>query len=324
MAAVRRNIVTSAAAREAYVRGVNLLKREPTGITTDELGLPGTSRELGTYDLFIYWHQRAMHLRTPPNHPTRNAAHSGPAFLPWHRYLLIALEAQLQRVLADANFGLPYWDWAADGERPLAQQAAAPIWNADCMGGNGDALTGNVSTGPFSASSGWRVRIAGDSNDVLRSTSRPLRRRFRTTFGLPKRADVAAALARTSYDVAPWTSGSAGFRNRLEGWAPSATAPNLHNRVHVWVAGDMEPSSSPNDPVFFLNHCNVDRIWAAWRAANPARLYVPAAAAPAELFRHRIDDPQYSVFTGADNAAWTPRRLLDVSSIYSYDTLIVA
>ena len=25
-------------------------------------------------------------------------------------------------------------------------------------------------------------------------------------------------------------------------------------------------NSSPNDPIFFLNHCNVDRIWAEWQS----------------------------------------------------------
>src|SRR5829696_1697483 len=38
----------------------------------------------------------------------------------------------------------------------------------------------------------------------------------------------------------------------------------MHNQVHVWIGGDMGPATSPNDPVFYLNHCNVDRIWEAW------------------------------------------------------------
>jgi len=44
----------------------------------------------------------------------------------------------------------------------------------------------------------------------------------------------------------------------------SARVPCVHNRVHVWVGGDMLPSSSPTDPVFYMNHCNIDRIWEAW------------------------------------------------------------
>ncbi|MCB9760993.1 MAG: tyrosinase family protein [Alphaproteobacteria bacterium] len=27
-------------------------------------------------------------------------------------------------------------------------------------------------------------------------------------------------------------------------------------------------SASPNDPMFFLHHANVDRVWAAWQEEN--------------------------------------------------------
>ena len=29
--------------------------------------------------------------------------------------------------------------------------------------------------------------------------------------------------------------------------------------------GRMSLNTSPNDPLFFLHHCNVDRIWAEWQ-----------------------------------------------------------
>jgi len=64
------------------------------------------------------------------------------------------------------------------------------------------------------------------------------------------------------YDTPYWDISSRGFRNALEGWL---NGPQLHNRVHVWVGGSMQLSTSPNDPVFFLNHSNVDRIWALWQ-----------------------------------------------------------
>ena len=56
------------------------------------------------------------------------------------------------------------------------------------------------------------------------------------------------------------------FRNILEGWKGlSNWEPHdayLHNNIHVWVRGSMKRGESPRDPVFFLNHSNVDRIWA--------------------------------------------------------------
>lgn len=33
--------------------------------------------------------------------------------------------------------------------------------------------------------------------------------------------------------------------------------------------------TSPNDPVFFLHHANVDRLWATWQAAHPGKKYEP-------------------------------------------------
>ena len=58
---------------------------------------------------------------------------------------------------------------------------------------------------------------------------------------------------------------------------PGESGSQLHNRVHIWVGGDMGPGTSPNDPVFYLHHCNVDRLWALWQHAHPASGYLPVA-----------------------------------------------
>jgi tyrosinase len=39
-------------------------------------------------------------------------------------------------------------------------------------------------------------------------------------------------------------------------------------------------STSPNDPVFFLNHANVDRLWAEWQTAHPGKTYAPDVGSP--------------------------------------------
>jgi hypothetical protein len=51
---------------------------------------------------------------------------------------------------------------------------------------------------------------------------------------------------------------------------------------------------------------------------------VPDQLAPDDLFRHRIDDQMFSIFTGDDDTRWTPRRMLDVSETYTYDNLSLA
>jgi tyrosinase len=324
MAVVRRNIATDAASRDAYVRGVMLLKNEASQITNVDLGIPnpagGAAVRIATWDLFVIWHVWAMSQATPTG-SDRNAAHRGPVFLPWHRWMMLLLEANLQRVLGDPNFGLPYWDWAADGQRPAAQQPGAPVWGLDCMGGSGTGAQGAVTTGPFTVAKGFRVRVRTDPDGALQMTNRALQRRLGSGVnGLPRLAEVADVLKISEYDAPDWDTASDRFRNSLEGWYPRQTAPHLHNRVHVWIGGDMSPASSPNDPVFYLNHCNVDRIWAGWQQRHPAAPYRPASQASADLFRHRLGDPMFSIFTSQAQAA-RPRDMLNVASNYSYDEL---
>ena len=106
---IRRNFLTDAAAARQFIDGVLQLK--------DPDRFPWTGQEgLSVYDSFVFWHHQSMMLMTPPSQSDRNAAHSGPAFLPWHRYFLITLENLLRRALDDDDFRLPYWDWSADAE----------------------------------------------------------------------------------------------------------------------------------------------------------------------------------------------------------------
>jgi tyrosinase len=329
MSVTRRNILSNTSVRDAFINAIKLLKQESSGRKTSDFGIPGPARSVSTYDLFVIWHHIAMNQLTPPGNASgRNAAHRGSVFLPWHRVMLLLLEQNLQRVLGDATFALPYWDWAADGDKAIASQPSSPIWAANCLGGTGAP----VSTGPFKFDAAdpnsWRVRVASDAFGQLRSVNRGLNRALAAipsgVQDLPTSASVARSLAiAPPYDTAPWSAVSslATFRNRLEGWnaAPGSSPPHLHNRVHVWVGGDMSPASSPNDPVFYLNHCNVDRIWEAWMARpGHGRTYAPGAAADPSLMGHRLDDPITAPFSGAP---LRPRDVLSISSHYVYDVL---
>lgn len=43
----------------------------------------------------------------------------------------------------------------------------------------------------------------------------------------------------------------------------------VHRGAHVWTGGAMATTISPRDPIFYLHHTNVDRLWAEWEEANP-------------------------------------------------------
>jgi len=311
MAVVRQDAVNNPGALAAYTAGVLALKADFLGPTTAQFGIAGPARKVSTYDLFTAWHHLAMGRFTPPTQGDRNAAHSGPAFLPWHRLMMILLELNLQRVTGDGTLGLPYWNWSADGDLDPATQPGAALWQPDAIGGTGDP----VADGPFTPDR-YRVTIESGSAGQLRQTDRGLRRDLGVDDDapeLPTSDELKATIDAGPYDAAPWDRRPVSMRNRLEGWRPFG----MHNKVHVWVGGDMGPASSPNDPVFYLNHCNVDRIWEGWMSHH-GRSYLPPQSASADLLGHRINDPLYSVLI---QTPVTPAQVLDASSFYSYDVL---
>jgi tyrosinase len=324
---VRRNVLGDAAALKAFIDGVTALKRRPVPIQPSDLGIPLTAGasddQLSVWDMFVLWHWHAMTTATGGG---RNGAHRGPVFLPWHRWFLLALEAQMQAELDDPDFALPYWDWASDGDGTPAQQKASAVWTEGVMGRSDGS--GEVVDGAFSSGSGFLVRLDYTRVQGLFVTpSRGLRRELgvRVTT-LPTSQQVRAVVeGQTIYDRSPWSSSSpSGFRNLVEGNLAFVQGPivaELHNRVHVWVGADMTPPTSPNDPVFYLNHCNVDRLWASWQDKHPEAGYEPVTGDETLAF-HRLDDPMFRPFWWSDeDPAVQPRDMLDVADRYTYDTL---
>ena len=107
-----------------------------------------------------------------------------------------------------------------------------------------------------------------------------------STLRLPNGRSVALSIRRTVFDKPEWDRNSTqSFRNDLE-----SRHDGMHNRVHGWVGGHMGRGHSSNDPIFFLHHCNVDRIWAFWQSREGAAKYQPGDGESADLLRHRLSD----------------------------------
>jgi tyrosinase len=328
MAVTRRNILTSEDARDRYLAAVVELNRANTGITAGVLyqrlrsvvpllRMSGLDQELSVWDLFVIWHYLAMQIVTPPLQQLRNLAHGGPIFLPWHRMFLIRLEEQLQQVTG-TDTALPYWDWAAHGELSETEQREGALWSETYLGES----RGDVTSGPLG---NMRVRIEDTGEDLSSIEARPLRRTAGIdTPKLPTMADLQWALEDKNYDGPRWGPATESFRNKVEGWFPRLPTPEdpvaegseMHNRVHVWVGGDMSPGTSPNDPVFYLNHCNVDRIWESWMVTH-GRDYRPTTADTDAPIGHRLDDTMVTLLGAPLRAV----DVLDASAWYTYDNL---
>ena len=82
---------------------------------------------------------------------------------------------------------------------------------------------------------------------------------------LPNAAAVTAAMANATFNT---------FAQALEG---------VHNSGHVWVGGSMMGiPTAPCDPVFWMHHAEIDRIWAAWQTTHAGQ-NPPLAGAAATM-----------------------------------------
>lgn len=215
--------------------------------------------------------------------------HMGPQFLPWHRELLRRFESEVASAMGNPDFALPYWDWTTP---------AGALFSSADIGTRGVCPSGSVS-GRLTTD-GFRVNIYTSpaspqpedvfSRDSIYCMADPqvpaLKRRspvvqrgagcnpFAPT--PPAAADVEHIFDLPTYDVDPFDSTvdeEASMRQNLEGYTDTDTNPicvtggcRMHGRGHLYVGGELASGAgTPNDPVFFLHHGNVDRIWGEWQ-----------------------------------------------------------
>uniref|UniRef100_A0A0N5AUT7 Tyrosinase_Cu-bd domain-containing protein n=1 Tax=Syphacia muris TaxID=451379 RepID=A0A0N5AUT7_9BILA len=135
------------------------------------------------------FHNALSKLKSTGEYKLCGGAHSGPAFLPWHREYIKRFELALRKI--DFTVSLPYWDSTLEGQ--LQDGKDSCLFEAELMG------------------------------------------RF-------KRA--------TNYsDQVYWTS--------LE---------YSNGNVLLWLGGEtFQPSVSANDPLFFMHHAFLDKLWEDWR-----------------------------------------------------------
>ena len=202
----RRNILTNPADRDRFLQACVALDEAGSGLMASEayrmirginpqIRMEGVDQELSYYDLVVLWQWTAMGLDLSVG----NAAYSGPIFLPWHRMYMLLVEQWMRIMLDDSDFGLPYWDWAADGELPQSLQWRTQLWTSEFLGES----RARVVSGTLAR---MRVRLDGINRTQLRSSQpRPLERNagadrepsFRT---LPTQGDITGAMAEPFYD----------------------------------------------------------------------------------------------------------------------------
>ena len=327
---IRKNAkFLTASEREDFVKACVLMKADIVN--------PGAAAadRYSKWDELVAVHRMIQNANSPTTSNV-NFGHGGAgafSFLSWHRFFLHVVETLLQSHVPGVM--IPYWDWSDP----------APFMTDTFMGPDGAPATNVVGSGYFAASAPgtagnptpappwWPAGLAGWQLPAAfgPSLEGPLRRNLDPVADLPSIPDLRATLARTTY---------AGFQATLEGGQGLASGHQMHNDLHGWVSGHMGSlTGSPFDPLFYLHHCNIDRLWAMWQVDGHASDYPTSGGKP----EHHRNDLMFPFTGGAsgyssnlafgsivmpDFSALGPQRNVDTLDHrgvfgYTYDTLAV-
>jgi tyrosinase len=172
------------------------------------------------------------------NNPKRNpdfnmCQHQSWFFLPWHRMYLRQFEKIICDLIGKPDWRLPYWDYTS-GVVSLPAEFLEPAADSNPL-----YVSGRVASA---------VRLEHvDATALAAADAEPI---FAAADPLP---DFGSAIFPRPMQHA----GPDGHFGVLEG--------GVHNNVHVDVGGMMaDPNTAAWDPIFWLHHANVDRLWEVW------------------------------------------------------------
>jgi tyrosinase len=233
---------------------------------------------------------------------TLDCPHGNWWFLPWHRGYLGWFEQTCRSLSGVKDFALPYWDWTAEntagtlGIPASFQGADNPLDPSSSLYVNGFDAFEQQFKGPTKT---WWDALTADQRTELTNRGYDSFDAFWTTsdssvtstfngsyppardpnFGPPLPSDVQiqtimAALKQTQFTSPP--AGPADPPSSLVGFGSDQAQQHSdgvgfgilesmpHNNVHGAVSGFMGAFLSPIDPIFFMHHANLDRLWDVW------------------------------------------------------------
>ncbi|PLB48499.1 tyrosinase [Aspergillus steynii IBT 23096] len=229
------------------------------------------------YDEFV-----AVHIELSNN------IHMSAEFFAWHRYFIHLFEQDL-RDKCNYPGRLPYWEWGYDAFAP--QNSSLFNGQPGSMGSNGEWIPNRGSqywvsnhvdiptgTGGGCVFAGPFVNYTVKMGPIDAPGVEPVADKFAYNPRCLSR-DLNPTVMSTSvtfrnttehileYDDVAWFQGVMQHDPR---YPAEGLTYSLHGGGHIGVGlilGDVE--ASPSDPMFWLHHAQIDRVWAIWQGLSP-------------------------------------------------------
>jgi tyrosinase len=238
----------------------------------------------------------------------KQCQHGSWYFLPWHRGYLLAFEAMVRAAIVDlggpAHWSLPYWSPFGTGQAKLPPAFRSHTWPG---------------TGPNPLFVSQRYGPHNDGNVFVPVSQVNLKALQRPHF--------------TGVSI----GGSPGFGGVDTGFSHGGQVHGeLETQPHDWVHGLVggfdpahptlpglmsDPDTAALDPIFWLHHANIDRLWEIWNQADPGHTDPTGShwtQGPASVGERAFVVPT------PDGKTWTyvPHDVVSLQALgYEYDNL---
>ncbi|KAK4565674.1 hypothetical protein LTR86_003522 [Recurvomyces mirabilis] len=225
--------------QQSYISAVLCLRSQPSVL------VPDSNRT--SYDDFPWIHSHVGYY-----------THNSAPFLPWHRYFLHIYESTL-RDNCGYQGSLVYWDWTLDSDA----LELSPVFDPETgFGGDGE-VGGEISIGRTGRClvDGPFVGITADYYDV-KYNPHCLSRGFRDLEGKLGHID-GHDISRKSIEEVLTLGDYESFVKLMES--------RVHDAIPFGIGGDFETFTAPYDPLFFLHHTQLDRLWWLWQQRQPEK-----------------------------------------------------
>lgn len=171
-------------------------------------------------------------------------------FLPWHRMYLHMFERivlkEIQSMGGPGDWALPYWNYSASEEHALLPKAFQRALKPD-------GTTNHLHTSCRGSNVNCNKPFTSPKDTKLDCLEQP---------------EFAGAREGGGH-------GFGGIETRFEheGFFRGALENGPHGSMHDAVGGGsgwmLHAHTAPLDPIFWLHHCNVDRLWEVWLRRQP-------------------------------------------------------